>query len=85
MDLKGANVVVSSWEGLPTGKEASLTLGLGAPQYTRVVSREHTKYFCIVLPRKKETGIWEVHVELPRDDMRNLLIDDGDAVRKVGK
>jgi hypothetical protein len=45
MDLKGANVVASSWEGLPTGKEASLTLGLGAPQYTRVVSREHTKYF----------------------------------------
>jgi hypothetical protein len=76
LDLKGANLVVSSWEGVPTGKEASLGLSLGAPQYGRLISREHTSYYCLVLPRKKEEGFWEVQVQLPVDDMRNLLADD---------
>ncbi|KAF4629657.1 hypothetical protein G7Y89_g8489 [Cudoniella acicularis] len=77
LGLKSAKLVVSSWEGVPTGKEASLGLGLGAPQYSRMISREHTSYYCVVHPRKREENFWEVNVQLPVHDMRNLLVDDG--------
>jgi hypothetical protein len=71
--MEGYNMVITTTEGIPTGEAASLGLGLGAPDYFRMIGRDHSPSFCVVLPRKKEIGAWEVHVELPADVMHNLL------------
>ena len=71
------NVFVTDWSQLPSNSEAGLGLGLGAPDFVRKVSRQHSSYGCILLPSKSDEGIWEVLVQLTEDAMVKLLEDPG--------
>ena len=73
----GNDVFVTSWADLPVGNEAGLGLGLGAAEFGRKPSRQHSAYGCNVLPLREEEGIWEVLVQLSEDAMDRLLEDPG--------
>ncbi|EME89059.1 uncharacterized protein MYCFIDRAFT_193070 [Pseudocercospora fijiensis CIRAD86] len=66
------DVFVTDWSSV---LEADLGLGLGAPDYVRKVSRQHSSYGCILLPAKSDEGVWEVLVQLTEDAMEKLLED----------
>ncbi|KXT00275.1 hypothetical protein AC578_1210 [Pseudocercospora eumusae] len=72
-----SDVFVTDWSDLPSDLEAGLGLGLGAPDYVRKVSRQHSSYGCLLLPSKSDEGIWEVLVQLTEDAMERLLEDPG--------
>ncbi|KAK5687888.1 hypothetical protein LTR17_026676 [Elasticomyces elasticus] len=72
------NLVITSWADLPTSEEeAGLSLGLGAPEWGRKIGRENKGYGCIVLPVKREGGIWEVQVTLTKEIMARMMEDEG--------
>ncbi|KAK5728907.1 hypothetical protein LTR15_002048 [Elasticomyces elasticus] len=72
------NLVITSWADLPTSEEeAGLGLGLGAPEWGRKIGRENKGYGCIVLPVKREGGIWEVQVTLTKEIMAKMMEDEG--------
>ena len=73
-----ANLVVTSWADLPiTGEGAGSGLGLGAPAWGRKMGRANEGFGCIVLPVRREEGVWEVQVTLTEEVMERLLADGG--------
>ncbi|TKA63599.1 hypothetical protein B0A55_09773 [Friedmanniomyces simplex] len=72
------NLVVTSWADLPTGeRDAGLGLGLGAPEWGRKIGRANTGYGCIVLPGRREEGVWKVQVTFTEEVMARMLADEG--------
>lgn len=70
------SLVITSWADLPLA-EAHLGLGLGKPEWGRKLGRTHSAFGCIVLPVKREKGVWEVTVQLTEDVVNRLLKDEG--------
>ncbi|TKA76757.1 hypothetical protein B0A55_03649 [Friedmanniomyces simplex] len=71
------NLVITSWADLSTEGDAGLGLGLGAPERGRKIGRANTGYGCIVLPVRREEGLWEVQVTFTEELMARMLADEG--------
>lgn len=76
-----SDIVITSWADLPLF-EADQGLGLGTPEWGRKSSRAHSAYGCIVLPVRREEGMWEVMIQMTTQVMASLL-DDAEFMKFV--
>ncbi|KAM3419156.1 hypothetical protein BST61_g5100 [Cercospora zeina] len=73
----GADVAIADWSVMPMGTAATLSLGLGAPQFVREAGKECVGSGCILLPPREEDEMWEVAVQADDESMSRVIEDEG--------